>query len=250
MPGTTTSHLTAPWAPRFLLSEKKHLSRARYSDLRRLLRQAGYRTVDLWPDGLASRDPPRDWGRRDRLWKRIFVRIRLRVDSDVHKCVRIAEQVHLLDGYPVYVPNDLEDFVASPDALVAWVAEEDGEILGHVALHAHSSNAVLALASESLGQSSDRFGVVARLLVAPDARRRGIGRSLLGTAAMECVQRGLRPILDVVTEHAQAISLYEGEGWSRAGQVTVTLGDGKEIQEIVFLGPPPSGVQQPRVLPG
>ena len=50
--------LTAPWAPQFLIFEKKHLSRARYSDLRRLLRQTGYQTVNLWPDEFAYRDPP------------------------------------------------------------------------------------------------------------------------------------------------------------------------------------------------
>ena len=50
--------LSAPWAPQFLIFERKHLSRARYSDLRRLLRQAGYRAVNLWPDELAYRDPP------------------------------------------------------------------------------------------------------------------------------------------------------------------------------------------------
>jgi FkbM family methyltransferase len=50
--------LTASWAPQFLIFEKKHLSWTRYSDLRRLLRQAGYKVVNLWPDELAYRDPP------------------------------------------------------------------------------------------------------------------------------------------------------------------------------------------------
>jgi hypothetical protein len=50
--------LTARWAPQFLIFEKKHLNRTRYSDLRRLLRQAGYRVVNLWPDELAYREPP------------------------------------------------------------------------------------------------------------------------------------------------------------------------------------------------
>jgi FkbM family methyltransferase len=50
--------LTASWAPQFLIFEKKHLGRTRYSELRRLLRQAGYKVVNLWPDELAYRDPP------------------------------------------------------------------------------------------------------------------------------------------------------------------------------------------------
>jgi FkbM family methyltransferase len=50
--------LTASWAPQFLIFEKKHLGRTRYSDLRRLLRRTGYKVVNLWPDELAYRDPP------------------------------------------------------------------------------------------------------------------------------------------------------------------------------------------------
>jgi FkbM family methyltransferase len=49
--------LSASWA-QFLIFEKKHLSRTRYSDLKRLLRQEGYKVVNLWPDDLGYRDPP------------------------------------------------------------------------------------------------------------------------------------------------------------------------------------------------
>ena len=50
--------LTASWAPQFLIFEKKHLSRTRYSDLRGLLRTAGYKVVNLWPDELAYLEKP------------------------------------------------------------------------------------------------------------------------------------------------------------------------------------------------
>jgi GNAT superfamily N-acetyltransferase len=173
----------------------------------------------------------------DRLCNRVFVPVRIRTQIDLPSCVRIAEQVHRLDGYPKYLPTDLEQFLASPDALSAWVVEERGEVVGHVALHRRSSDAVLALASEVLHQPTHRLGVVARLLVAPAARRRGIGRLLLETAAGESQRRGLWPILDVVTEHLDAIRLYEQVGWIRAGQVTARFGDGNDLEEIVFLGP-------------
>lgn len=171
------------------------------------------------------------------LCKRSLVLVRIRIDSDLAKCVVIAEQVHLLDGYPVYLPTSLQRFIASPDAFGAWVAEEDGEVLGHVALHRRSSDAVLALAAEALNQPSDRVGVIARLLVAPMARRKGIGRLLLKAATGDCLRRGLYPILDVVTEHVAAIRLYEHEGWIRLGQVTTKLRSGYEIEELVFRGP-------------
>ena len=163
--------------------------------------------------------------------------VRIRTNSDLAKCVVIAEQVHLLDGYPVYLPTSLHRFIASHDALGAWVAEEDGEVIGHVALHQRSSDVVLALAAETLNQPSGRLGVIARLLVAPEARRKGVGRLLLETATGDCLRCGLYPILDVVTEHVEAIRLYEHEGWICVGQVTTKLRSGHEIEELVFRGP-------------
>ena len=50
--------LTASWAPQFLIFEKKHLDRTRYTEVRRILTHAGYKMVNLWPDELAYRDPP------------------------------------------------------------------------------------------------------------------------------------------------------------------------------------------------
>jgi GNAT superfamily N-acetyltransferase len=166
--------------------------------------------------------------------------IRPRTDADVDNCLRLAEVVRIADGYPAHVAGSLRDFLVSRDALAAWVAEVGGELVGHVALHSRSTDAVLALASERLGQPMDRLGVIARLLVAADARRQGIGGSLLRTATDEALARGLWPILDVVTSHRLAIRMYEASGWERAGVVTSKLRDGTELEEIVYLGPPPS----------
>ncbi len=79
---------------------------------------------------------------------------------------------------------------------------------------------------------------MARLLVAPTARRRGIGRGLLGRAAEEAVALGRRPVLDVVTEHRSAIHLYDRCGWQPAGTVTVTFPE-LEVTEVVYLAPAP-----------
>jgi hypothetical protein len=37
--------------------------------------------------------------------------------------VVIAEEVHFLDGNPVYLPGSLRQFIASKVALEAWVPE-------------------------------------------------------------------------------------------------------------------------------
>ena len=145
--------------------------------------------------------------------------------------------MHRLDGYPPYLPGDLRDFILSP-AIDAWVAEVDGRVAGHVALHERSTDAVMALASVATGRPVDHIAVVARLAVAPDHRRQGIGRALLHTAAETARVRGRWPVLDVVTRFAGAIALYEGCGWRRAGEVTLRLGN-EAFRELVFLGPPP-----------
>ena len=165
--------------------------------------------------------------------------IRRRREEDLDRCARLAEEVQSVDGYPPYVQKgDLRLFIESSDALAVWVADTDGDLVGHVALHARSSEAVMDLASSALDRPRDRFGVVARLFVSPSARGRGVGRILLRTAEAHAVGLGLYPMLDVVTRFRSAITLYEQCGWTRGGTVTVTLPDGSALDEFVYFGGP------------
>jgi GNAT superfamily N-acetyltransferase len=167
--------------------------------------------------------------------------VRKRLDTDLDSCVQLAREVHESDGYPMYLPEDLALFVTAPEAFGAWVAEEAGEIAGHVALNPRSSPAVLEMASSALSLPADHLAVVARLFVSPRHRRRGLGRLLLEVAAQEARERGLWPVLDAVTGHEAAICLYDRCGWVRAGTVTVRWGDHPAVDELVYLGPrPPS----------
>jgi GNAT superfamily N-acetyltransferase len=166
--------------------------------------------------------------------------VRLRTEADEEECLRLVESVRLADGYPAHVAGSLRAFLVSRDAICAWVAVRGEEIVGHVALHRRSSDAVVAFASGQLGRPANRLGVIARLLVAPDSRRQGLGRLLLSTAEQEAFDRGLSPVLDVVITHRLAIQLYEACGWIRAGAVTSRLRDGTELEEIVYFGPRPA----------
>ncbi len=168
---------------------------------------------------------------------RVPLLVRPRGDADLDACARVARVIHELDGYPPYLPDDIRSFISEPEALAAWGAERDGEIIGHVALNPRSSQAVLTLASEALRQPPERFGVVARLLVAPGARRKGVGRSLFEAATDSAVDRGLRPILDVAIRFHAAINLYEKCGWLRLGEVTVRFKDGTVLDEFVYFWP-------------
>jgi hypothetical protein len=62
------------WAPSFIIFEREHFDRGMYRQATRMLRKAGYRCVDVWPDTLAYRhaprsgpqaSPPREQGARD-----------------------------------------------------------------------------------------------------------------------------------------------------------------------------------------
>ncbi|HXW39387.1 MAG TPA: GNAT family N-acetyltransferase [Acidimicrobiales bacterium] len=165
--------------------------------------------------------------------------VRRRTDADLDVCVDLATVVHERDGYPRFLPagGDLRPFLSSSTAIGAWVAVEGRTIVGHVAVHRRASEPVMALATRTLGCEPDGLGVVARLLVAPTARRAGVGRRLLDHASAEATAAGLLPVLDVVTDHVPAITLYERCGWVRVGTVRTTLGVGMAFDEHVYLHP-------------
>ena len=165
--------------------------------------------------------------------------IRPRSEADGAALEAVAEATHRLDGYPKYLPDDLRSFILEANALRAWVAECDGEIAGHVALHPRSIPEVMEVAVSATGLSENQLVVLARLLVSPAARRRGVGRALVGHATLEARRLGLRVVLDVVDEHRDAVALYEHLGWTRAGTVNWKLPDGRPFREFVYISPEP-----------
>jgi GNAT superfamily N-acetyltransferase len=169
--------------------------------------------------------------------KRTRVVVRRRVDADVRELVRIAARVQEFDGYPGRRPRDLQSFLYAADALSAWVAEYDGAVAGHVAIHRSSLPVVMTQAADALGRDASELGVVARLIVDPTRRRVGIGRALLETAAAGARQHGLHPILDVATQYEAAIALYGSCGWRNVGEVTMVFADGFHLQSFVLVAP-------------
>ena len=163
--------------------------------------------------------------------------VRPRTPADRAACLALLEVVHELDGYPPWLGPGLGPFLESPDALAAWVAVADGEVVGHVALHASGPHAAIDRACQATGLPADRLGIVARLLVSPSYRRRGVGRSLLMAASAEAGRRGLRPVLDVARQFSGAVALYESCGWTCAGPVTFALDDGSTLESYVYVGP-------------
>ena len=168
--------------------------------------------------------------------KRLVVRPREPCDLD--KLAEIAAEVQYNDGYPGKHLRDLRAFLVSADAHGAWVAELDGQVVGHVALHRSSLPVVMGRAREALGAASDdELAVVARLIVDPGMRRVGVGRALLEQAAAAARNLDRHPILDVVTQYDAANALYRAAGWANAGEVEMRFADGTVLLSYVYLAP-------------
>ena len=165
------------------------------------------------------------------------MRIRPKADSDEPGCLALLLAVHRTDGYPRYLPDDALRFITPPYESAAWVAEENGEIVGHVGLHNAAVDPTFNAAQRATGLGADRLAVVARLLVAPLARRAGLGRALLETATSHARLKGRRAVLDVVQDAAAPIALYEATGWTRLEPLTLDFKDGTSLDLWVYLGP-------------
>lgn len=166
--------------------------------------------------------------------------IRDRTAGDAAALEAIALETHHHDRYPKYLPDDLRSFIVEPDALGGWVAADGTRVVGHAALHRRSAPPVMDVVLAATGLDEDRVALVARLLVAPDARRMGVGRALLERVSTEAVCLGRRLALDVVDEHVSAIALYERCGWLRVGRVDWSLPGGRPLREYVYLAPDPT----------
>ena len=116
--------------------------------------------------------------------------VRPRRESDLDACLAIARHSRITDDYPPRGPIDLPVFLSPPQQVAAWVAEADGTVVGHVALHRTGAAVTVAAGSQYLGVAPDAVAVVARLMVGPGARRTGAGRLLLDTAAAEARAAG------------------------------------------------------------
>ncbi|HEX8496080.1 MAG TPA: GNAT family N-acetyltransferase [Actinomycetales bacterium] len=163
--------------------------------------------------------------------------IRPKEPRDEAPCLDLLMRVHLSDRYPVYRRFVTTSFLTPPGETAAWVAVlDDGTVVGHVALHDAAPDPTLPAAQRATGLPADRLTVVARLLVSPDARGRGIGSALLHHAAAQARSRGQRAVLDVVQEAPGAVAMYEAAGWRRLEPVVLHLPDG-DLALWVYLSP-------------
>ena len=168
--------------------------------------------------------------------------IRVRTDDDIDACAAIARTVRETDGYPAFLPgDDFTSFITPSNALGAWVATLGPGIVGHVAVRTSSAPAAMEFAVSTLGVEAASLAFVSRLMVVPHARRRGVARELLRTAAASIHELGRVAVLDVLVADIAAIALYRAEGWMQLGVTQFTSRAGQAFDEVVFLAPVPNG---------
>lgn len=156
--------------------------------------------------------------------------VRQRTDHDLGDCVRALAEVHERDGYPVNWPEQPGDWLTPPSLLAAWVVELDGRIAGHIGLsRSDTGDAAPGLWSDRTGVGVDGTAVISRLFVAPAARGRGLGASLMSHAVTEARGRGLHPVLDVVASDTAAAALYERLGWQLLATVEQRWGPAQTV---------------------
>ena len=172
------------------------------------------------------------------------MQIRPKHREDDDGCVAVMAATHRRDGYPRYWPSKPERFLSARQQTDAWVALLEDRVVGQVALHDADDDPTLPAAQRATGLPADRIAVLARLLVDPSVRGRGVGRALLGTATARAHATGRRPVLDVLQESSEVLGFYEAAGWTRLEPVSLDLtalgyGDVAPLRLWVYLGPAP-----------
>lgn len=169
------------------------------------------------------------------------ISVRRRDLPDLDACVRVLAEVHESDGYPVNWPEDPAGWLAPPESSespAAWVALLDGRIAGHVCLSpARPGDTAPEHWSSRTGLSPADTAVVSRLFVSPKARGHGIGALLLTETVRDARERGLHPVLDVVTSDRSAAALYERQGWTLMATGEQRWGPDQTVQVHCYAAP-------------
>lgn len=164
--------------------------------------------------------------------------IRLRQEADLEQCASLMKEVYTSDGYPVEGADDARKFLSDPKIQAAWIAEREGNIIGHVCINKPTpGDASVALWWQQHG-TKEPIAVLGRLFLHREARSSGLAAKLLDAAVSWASNRGLRLVLFALTRIPAPIRFYERQGWHRFGETYHECAtDGKRYPAICFTWP-------------
>lgn len=119
----------------------------------------------------------------------------------------------------------VRDLRASGDLTLSLVAEEDGEIIGHI-----------AFSPIAVGDIEDGWYGLGPISVKPERQRQGIGRALILKGLDLLRERGASGCALIGNP-----AVYRGAGFESDGKLTYGDLDARYVQRIIFKGTPPSG---------
>lgn len=146
--------------------------------------------------------------------------LRARRDSDLPGLLVMLQRSHEQVGYPVRASAVSAEWLAVPDELLGAVAEADGRVVGHVALHpapppdADAADSATAQWGRAVGAPGARLAVVSRLVT--DGSTPGAGSALLQHAMSTARELGRVPVL-LVDPESPARGFYGRRGWREIG---------------------------------
>ncbi|MFI6344978.1 GNAT family N-acetyltransferase [Streptomyces sp. NPDC050560] len=158
--------------------------------------------------------------------------------DDLDPAAAALVEVHETDGYPVEGIEDPQGWLWSDDVLRAWVADGEGEVVGHVAIMRPRGEDAVRMWTKQSGDDEAHVAVLARLFVVRAARKHKTGERLMEAAMRFAQERDLRLVLDVMTKDVAAMRLYERLGWQKIGEATHHFGDGQSIPAVCYVSPP------------
>jgi GNAT superfamily N-acetyltransferase len=148
----------------------------------------------------------------------VTVVIRERRSDDIPALAIVLAEQQAATHYPVRwpLPIPVEDFLVRPGEERAWVAELDGRVVGHVAVHAPAGEMREHYVASA---GTEEVAELAVLFVGSDVIGTGVGGRLHDTAVDWIVASGRQPVLDVIPVHDRAVEVYRHRGWTVIGEV-------------------------------